>query len=44
MADNSYNENVPPLSADFTFYGGMYREAFLIATADIHFTMTNNGS
>jgi beta-galactosidase len=42
--DNSYNENIPPLSADFTFYGGIYRDVYLVATEDVHFTTANNGS
>ena len=29
--DNSFNRHIPPLSADFTFYGGIYRDAYLIA-------------
>jgi beta-galactosidase len=44
MADNSHNESIPPLSADFTFYGGIYREVSLVATAGIHFSMDDNGS
>jgi len=43
-ADNSYNENIAPLSADFTFYGGIYREVSLIATNDIHFSLDDNAS
>jgi beta-galactosidase len=27
--DNSFNRNIPPLSADFTFYGGLYRDVYL---------------
>jgi beta-galactosidase len=42
--NNSYNENIPPLSADFTFYGGIYRDVYVVATEDIHFTTANNGS
>lgn len=30
--DNSHNENIPPLSADFTFFGGVYRDVYLIFT------------
>lgn len=36
--DNSFNENVPPLTADFTFYGGIYRDVYLRATDKIHFS------
>lgn len=35
--DNSYNEDIAPLSADFTFYGGIYRDVYLRATDKIHF-------
>jgi beta-galactosidase len=42
--DNSYNENIAPLSADFTFYGGIYRQVSLIATSDIHFSLMDNAS
>ncbi len=30
--NNALNTNVPPLSADFTFFGGLYREAHLLVT------------
>jgi beta-galactosidase len=42
--DNSHNENIPPLTADFTFYGGIYRDVYLIATNKIHFSTQDNGS
>ena len=42
--DNSLNRSIPPLSADFTFYGGIYRDVWLIATAPIHFDMSDHGS
>jgi beta-galactosidase len=42
--DNSYNEDIAPLSADFTFYGGIYRQVSLIATGDIHFSLADNAS
>jgi len=42
--DNSYHENVPPLSADFTFMGGLYRNVFLVETGEIHFDMENHGA
>lgn len=42
--DNSFNRNIPPLSADFTFYGGIYRQAFLVAVNPIHFSCDDNGS
>lgn len=42
--DNSYNENIPPLSADFTFFGGIYRDVFLVALNKVHFNMDDYGS
>ncbi|NCD71226.1 glycoside hydrolase family 2 TIM barrel-domain containing protein [Mucilaginibacter agri] len=37
--DNSFNENIPPLTADFTFYGGIYRSVSLITTNKTHFAL-----
>lgn len=37
--DNRHNESIPPLSADFTFFGGIYRDVFLIATDKVHFSL-----
>lgn len=42
--DNSYHENIAPLTADFTFYGGIYRDVFAVATNDVHFTMNDHGA
>ncbi len=42
--DNAHNKNIPPLSADFTFYGGIYRDLYLIKTAKTHFSLDNYGS
>ena len=42
--DNSFNENIPPLSADFTFYGGIYRDVWLIAVDDVHFKVNDLAS
>ena len=30
--NNAYNADIPPLSADFTFFGGIYRNAALLVT------------
>ncbi|HYC27553.1 MAG TPA: glycoside hydrolase family 2 TIM barrel-domain containing protein, partial [Chitinophagaceae bacterium] len=35
--DNSFNRNIAPLSADFTFYGGIYRDVYLVTANKIHF-------
>ncbi len=37
--DNSANETVYPQNADFTFYGGLYRNVNIIAVADSHFDL-----
>lgn len=42
--DNSHNKFIPPLSADFTFYGGIYRDVWLVAVAPVHFSCNEYGS
>ncbi|MBX2946727.1 MAG: DUF4982 domain-containing protein [Cyclobacteriaceae bacterium] len=42
--DNSHNSLIPPLSADFTFFGGIYRDVFLVETDHTHFAMDDFGS
>jgi len=42
--DNSYQADVPPLDADFTFFGGLYREVRLVITAPVHVTLLDYGS
>ena len=37
--DNSPNETVYPQMADFTFYGGLYRNVNIIAVANSHFDL-----
>jgi len=34
--DNSAVSDVPPLSADFTFFGGLYRDVHLVTTDPLH--------
>lgn len=41
--DNSANESVYPQMADFTFYGGLYREVELIAVNNSHFALEHYG-
>ena len=36
--DNRHDADVPPLDADFTFYGGLYRDVWLIETGAVHFS------
>jgi beta-galactosidase len=38
------NVDIPPLQADFTFYGGIYRPAELIAVSPVHLALTDFGS
>ena len=38
--DNSHNPDIGPLSADFTFYGGIYRNVELIVTPQTHISTT----
>jgi beta-galactosidase len=40
---NKYDPDVPPLSADFTFFGGLYRSVHLVAVAPAHFKLTDHG-
>ncbi|WP_317191206.1 glycoside hydrolase family 2 TIM barrel-domain containing protein [Hymenobacter sp. BT523] len=42
--DNSPNAALPPLSADFTFYGGLYRDVYLVAANPVHFDLDNHAS
>ena len=37
--DNSPNEQIYPQMADFTFYGGLYREVDVICVSDSHFDL-----
>jgi len=40
LITNEYNADVPPLSADFTFFGGFYRDAYLLVTPRAHISTT----
>ena len=42
--DNSPNETVYPQMADFTFYGGLYRDVKLIVVEDEHFDLDYYGA
>ena len=42
--DNSANDKVYPQMADFTFYGGLYRDVNLICVADSHFDLDYFGA
>jgi beta-galactosidase len=41
---NRFNENIPPLTADFTFYGGIYRSVSLLAVEHVHFDDSKFGA
>ncbi|MCX2838017.1 malectin domain-containing carbohydrate-binding protein [Salinimicrobium sp. MT39] len=41
VVDNSHNTNIPPLDADFNFYGGIYRDLELIIIDKLHFELEN---
>lgn len=42
--DNSYNENIPPLSADYTFFGGINRPISLSFVSPIHISKNDFAS
>ena len=42
-ADNSVNDRVYPQKADFTFYGGIYRDVWMIVLDNNHFDMDHHG-
>ena len=39
LVDNSPNEEVYPQVADFTFYGGLYRDVNIVCVEDTHFEL-----
>ena len=41
--DNAPNDRVYPQSADFTFYGGLYRDVNIIAVSESHFDLDYYG-
>ena len=42
--DNRFNDTVYPQRADFTFYGGIYRDVNLIVVPSCHFALDHDGS
>ena len=42
--DNSVNDRVYPQKADFTFYGGIYRDVSILIVSDLHFDLDYFGS
>ena len=42
--NNTNNANIPPLSADFTFFGGLYRDVHLLVTDPVQISPLDYGS
>jgi len=42
--NNRFNEDIAPLTADFTFFGGIYRNVDLLLTGPVHFDENDKGS
>lgn len=41
---NAFNRDIPPLSADFTFFGGLYRDVHLLVTDSLQVSPLDYGS
>jgi beta-galactosidase len=42
--NNAFNTNIPPLTADFTFFGGLYRDVHLLVTDPVNISPLDYGS
>lgn len=42
--NNRFNEDIAPLTADFTFFGGIYRNVDLIVSDQVHLSKNDHGS
>ncbi len=42
--DNTVVDDVYPQKADFTFYGGIYRDVKMVFTSPVHFDLMDYGS
>ncbi|OKL41856.1 glycoside hydrolase family 2 TIM barrel-domain containing protein [Pontibacter flavimaris] len=42
--DNSHNKDIPPLTGDYTFFGGIYRDVYLQALDKVHFDADNHAT
>lgn len=42
--DNTHDRDKPPIDGDFTMYGGIYRDVWVIAADEIHFKVTDFAS
>lgn len=43
-ADNTINPEIAPIAGDWTFFGGIYREVWLVSVPEVHIDMMNYGS
>ena len=41
---NAINDDIPPVTGDYTFFGGIYRKARLVATEPVHIEMLDHAS
>ncbi len=44
FVDNSHNDAIPPQEADFTFFGGIYRDVYLEIEEPVHISHSDYGS
>lgn len=42
--DNKHNPDIPPLSADFNFYGGIYRDVYLIVKEPVNISILDRAT
>lgn len=42
--DNSHDPDIPPLDADYTFHGGLYRDAWLLVTDSVHLDVLDHAA
>ena len=42
--DNKHNPDIPPLSADFNFYGGIYRDVFLVVKEPVNISILDKAT
>ena len=42
--DNKHNPDIPPLSADYNFYGGVYRDVYLVIKNPVHISLSDKAS
>ncbi|WP_187261629.1 glycoside hydrolase family 2 TIM barrel-domain containing protein [Pontibacter beigongshangensis] len=42
--DNSHHPDIPPLTGDYTFFGGIYRDVYLHVMDKVHFAADNHAT